>query len=149
MSYTADQVVAIVVQEVKGLSDLFTSDDYTNARVTAEAELGWTFPVEGFRFIWMKNRIKRHLIYILLFDSAKSFKIKQYNLQHKFEHYRAMIRDMDRDFEEEMAANIAEFAGVDSFKLFGVKIDAGLSYDTTGNETTYDEDRLVKSSLTE
>ncbi len=50
---------------------------------------------------------------------------------------------MDQDFETAVQDNPAEFAGVDLFKMFGSKVDAGFSYDDYGRDTTYSDDNQV------
>jgi len=74
---------------------------------------------------------------------------KQVNLQHRFDHYQKLMEELDEEFEAAMAADIALFAGVDSFRMFGTKLDAGFAYDSFGEDVTYDIERLVNFSPTE
>jgi hypothetical protein len=133
--------------KLKSLANLFTTEDFLEIRDTVRRELRWSFPVVGdFKEFWFLERGLRHALFILLTDSASRFKYKQINLQHRFEHYRALVRDMDIKFMAEQAANPAEFAGVAPFKMFGTKIDAGFSYDEIGQNTTYEDTNQVNFS---
>lgn len=144
-TYTQDQVKTIVTREIKGISDDVSSDDIDDAIVTMLAELSpWSFPVSSdFRFYWMKDRIKRHIIYAMLFDSSKKFKVKQYSLQQKFENFLKLLKTMDEAFQAAQDENAAEFAGVDSYKMFGQVMDAGFAYDETGRDITYEDDQYI------
>ena len=98
---TIAELTTLLRQEIKGLSSNFSSDDYTNAIGNAERDTGWSMPVStDFKIQWMKQRATRHLFFFLLTESAHKFKYKQINLQHRFDHYKTLVKDMDASFEK-------------------------------------------------
>lgn len=140
MSLTKTQLITRLKQEVKGLTTYLVDDDYANASDDAVNEFGESFPVSGQELeYWIKRRAKRHLFYYLMSESAHKFKFEQINLQHRFEHYHLLIKTEDEAFVAFMEERPDLFAGVDTFKLFTTKIDAGFSYDKLGRDTTYDD----------
>lgn len=145
MSLTETTLIATLKQEVKSLTSYLVDDDYTNAISDAENETGWTLPVSGdFKEYWIKDRSKRHLFFYLLSESAHKFKVKQINLQHRFEHYNILIKEMDKRFDIAKDEYPEEFISVDSANLFGNKIDAGFAYqEQTGIDITYDTEQQV------
>jgi hypothetical protein len=145
-----NNLVLQLQQEVKGLTSYLVNDDYRNAADDASRETGWSFPVEdGFQTLWIKQRAKRHLFFYLLSESAIKFKVEQINLQHKFDHFKILVEDMDQKFEDIQESRPEKFAGVDVHKLFGTKIDAGFSSDFVGRDTTYSDDNKVVFTPTE
>ena len=145
-----NQLKVLLKQEVKSLSSKLVAQDYTNAVDDAGRETGWSFPVDDdFEAYWMKQRAKRHLFFYLLSESAVKFKVEQINLQHKFDHFKILIKDMDQKFEAIQESRPEKFAGVDAFKMFGTKIDAGFSADHVGRDTTYSDDNEVVFTPTE
>lgn len=143
---TKSEFIAVLMQEVKGLSSyLDASVDYSNATDDALRETGWAFPVTSdFKIYWLKQRAKRHLFFYLFSESAHKFKIKTLNLNQRFDHYKDLISMMDEAFVAIQESEPQQFAGVDSFNLFGTKVDAGFSYDSFGRDTTYSESNKVK-----
>jgi len=144
-----DQVELIValVAEVKGLSNYLTNpDDYENAISDACRETGWALPVTtNFKIYWLKDRAKRHLFFYLFSESTYKFKFENINLQQRFEHLKTAIEYMDKLFVDAQESNPTEFATVDSFQLFGSKIDAGFLYESqTGIDLTYDSSNIVQ-----
>ncbi len=143
---TQSELVAQLKEEVKGLTSSLSADtDYENAIDDAERETEWTLPqTTNFRIFWLKERAKRHLLFYLLTESAKKFKIQDINLQHRFQHYRELIKMMDEQFLAIQESRPEEFANVDAFRMFGTKIDAGFEYEPlTGRDFTYDSDNVV------
>ena len=142
---TQSEMEEKIEEEVKGLSTYLEGDDYTNACNDASRETGWAFPVTtDFKIKWMKDRAKRHLFFYLYSESAHKFKYEQINLQHRFDHYDKILKKMDEDFAVALEAFPHEFAGVDSFELFGTKVDAGFNYDPiTGKDISYHDDVKV------
>jgi len=142
---TKSELITLLEEEIKGLSSYLISSDYSNACDDASKETGWSFPVSGdFKIFWIKQRAKRHLFFYLLTESAHKFKFEQINLQHRFEHYKEIIDKMDEDFDKIQESRPEEFAQVDTYKMFGHKIDAGFQYEAqTGRDFTYDEDNEV------
>ena len=145
MSLTKVQMVTLLEKEVKGLTSYLDSDDFNNACDDASRETGFTYPVaDGFQTYWMKTRAKRHLFFYLLTESAHKFKYEQINLQHRFEHYRDIIKYMDEQYEKAVEEFAFEFAGVSAVNALGTKIDAGFAYESqTGRDRTYDRDNVT------
>ena len=161
MSLTKVQVVELLKEEVKGLTSYLVDDDYSNAIDDTIRETGWSDPFTGnFQELWIKNRSKRHLFFSLLSESAHKFKIKQINLQHRFEHYYDLIfddkRGLDADWEKAKEEHPEEFlgallpSGAEVQDMFGAKVDAGFQYEPqTGKDTTYTDDNQVCFSPSE
>ena len=138
-------MINVIKEEIKGLSSRLEEEDYVNAVNDAARETGWPLPVSGDTKIkWFKERAKRHIFFMLLSESAHKFKFKQYNLQHRFEHYRSIIRTMDREYINAIEEHPEKFANVSASQLFGHKIDAGFKYDNVGRDLTYDSDNVVQ-----
>lgn len=147
---TQDELIVIVKRELKGLADEFEADNFTDASDEAVRDTGWAFPVStAFRILWLKKRTKRHLYEMKRDDTAEDFHAKNYHMNQKFEHYRLMIKDADAEFILIQESRPEEFADVDSYKMFGTKIDAGFAYDGVGNDMTYHDDQLVAFDPTE
>jgi len=142
---TKTELTAVVHAGLKGLSSKFVTDDYDNAISDAERDTGWAEPYSGnFKEEWMIKRTKRHLFFYLMTEALKDFKYKQINLQQRFEHYRLIVQDMDKEFEAAVENNPHEFAGVGVHEMFGHKVDAGFaSAPQTGRDITYDSDQRV------
>ncbi len=142
---TRAELIVLITQEVKGLSAYLVSDDYNNAVDDALRETEWILPVSvSFEEYWLKQRSKRHLFFYLYSESAHKFKYKQINLQHRFLHYKELIKSMDDVFEKAVESRPDLFAGVDAFHLFGTKIDSGFAYQhQTGKDITYRTDQKV------
>jgi len=143
---TKSEFIAVLEQEVKGLSTyLDIAVDYINATNDAMRETGWAFPITSdFQIYWLKQRAKRHLFFYLYSESAHKFKIKTLNLNQRFDHYKELISMMDEAFANIQESEPQQFANVDTFNLFGTKVDAGFSYDHLGRDVTYSEDNKVK-----
>jgi len=151
MSTQAELVTQLEV-EVKGLTSyLDNPTDYDNALEDAARDTGWGFPVSGdFKILWQKKRAKRHLFFYLLTESAIKFQYKQIKLDQRFEHFKELVEDMDAEFKIIQEEEAHEFAGVDSYNLFGTKIDAGFAYQgQTGRDITYDSEQEVLISPNE
>lgn len=141
MSATKQQMMTLLEQEVKGLTSYLDSQDFSNACDDAERETGFSFPVTtGFQTLWVKSRAKRHIFFYLLTEAAHKFKYEQINLQHRFAHYRSIIKDMDKEYALALEEHVFEFAGASAINMLGTKIDAGFAYEPqTGRNFTYDD----------
>ena len=139
---TKQEFVILLEKEVKGLSTVLDIEDYENAADDAARETGWSFPVTNDEIIyWMKTRAKRHLFFYLLTESAHKFKVKQYSLNQRFDHYRDIIDYMDKKWETFLSSGVILD---DATGAFGTKIDAGFQYEPqTGRDTTYETDNEV------
>lgn len=142
---TQTELIEVVTREIKSLSENLVENDYVDAIDEAQRETGFSLPVTGsaFQVKWLKERTKRHIYFALLSDNVESFKVKQISLHQKWDHLMAMVEKMDADFEKALAEDITEFAGVESYALFGTKIDAGFAYDEIGRDETYGSSNLV------
>jgi len=145
MSLTETDCKDEIESEIGDLASKITlPDDIDNAVSLAVKETGWAFPLSSdFQDYWVKQRSKRHIFFMLCGESAYKFKFKQINLQNRFEHFRALIRQMDQEWNAAKKENPAEFAGVSAVHLFGTVLDAGYSYDDYGQDSTYEDDNLV------
>lgn len=141
---TKSELTTLITAEIKGLSSYIVTDDYSNACYDASRETGWSLPVTGdFKIKWMKERAKRALFFYLLSETAYKFQFKQIHLEHRFKHLKELIDKMDADFLAAQESNPEEFAAVDSWNLFGTKIDAGFAYDRIGQDLTYEDENIV------
>jgi len=141
---TKNELSILLQKRLRQISDYILPEDVIEGIEDAERETGWTLPVSGsFKEFWMINRSKRHVYEILRTGNAHKFKVEGINLQHRFDHYHKLIQEMDEKFEAAVIDNPAEFAGVDTFKMFGTKVDAGFAYDDHGKDVTYDSDKVV------
>jgi len=139
-------------EEVKNLTTyLEDPTDYENALADAYRETGWTVPItSGFQLVWIKQRARRHLFFMLMSESAHKFKYDKINLQDRFKHYSALVKMMDEKFAKAITDNPTEFAGVDAYKLFGTVSSTGLAYEPiTGRDITYHKDQKVLFSPSE
>lgn len=139
----------LVQRQVKGLDSYLDQLDYTDAVENAERETGWTLPTTNSEKInWLIERAKRHIFFMLMSESAHKFKVKQYSLNHRFDHYHALIKTMDEKYEAFLEQlPIDPELGV---AIGGTKIDAGFQYaEDTGEDLTYGEDNQVIFTPTE
>lgn len=137
------EMEAWIVVKVKSLSSYLEAADYTEAVDSAEEELGWTLPETGTKLYWLKKRALRHLFFALMSESAHKFKFEQVNLNQRFDHYRSLIGDLDREFKEAREEDPTLFAGVSAYNLFGTKVDAGFATDGLGRDKTYRTEQIV------
>lgn len=139
MSFTQTELTTVITAELKGLADNFDATDYGNAFNAAVRDTGWAFPVsDGFRTTWTLARARRWLYSYLLSQSAYKFKYKQINLQHRFDHFKALVDMEDADWTTAQEDNPQEFITGSSLEIFGTKGDAGFQYEPqTGIDTTY------------
>jgi hypothetical protein len=142
---TQDELRALLIEEVKGLSKYLSNPtDYDNAIDSSEMET-WTLPVStSFKIYWVKERSKRHLFFMMATETAHEYKVKRYDRNQKFDHYFKIIEKMDADFITAQEANPHEFASVDTYKLFGVRIKPGFRYDGVGQDITYNDSNEVE-----
>ena len=140
---TRDEMIAQLAEEVP-ISALSDPTDFENACDDASREIGWAFPVStDFKILWMKERAKRYLFFYLATQSAHKFKVKQINLNQRFDHYFKIIKYLDEQFKDAQETYVHEFADVSAFEMFAIKIDAGFAYGPTGKDITYDSEQEV------
>jgi hypothetical protein len=143
---TQDDLLDLLPVELKGLYKYLVTVDYENAVNDALRETGWTFPMSSLTMeYWIKTRSKRHIFFYLMSESAHKFKYDVIALDQRFLHYKAIIDQMDREWEKFMADNPELFI-TDAENWFCTKIDAGFNYDEVGIDRTYDPNIPVMSS---
>lgn len=121
------------------VKDITDPDDYEDAISDAEEELGWELPQTGtFRERWLRERSIRHMMKILVISSARKFRYDVAHLHQRYEHYKALIKTADEEFETAVEDNPQEFENVSSTQMFGFNIGAGFQYSDIGEDTTYD-----------
>lgn len=147
MASSADIVALVQIQ--MATTTLLTSDGFTAAVNSAVSELGWTLPeTNSTRIWWITKRAVRYACYILWVASAQNFKYKQVNLQHRFDHYDKLIKQMDNEFAEALTSQPALFASVDTYKMFGTLVGPGFVYDSMGQDITYtDLENYINTGL--
>jgi hypothetical protein len=150
----ADDLTDLLKIQLSSLSTLITEDGYEFVCDQAIQELGWPFPLTvPARIFWTMKRATRHATYILLIASANKFKYKLVNLQHRFEHFKALIEMMDQEFADALNTDPTLFIDINldpnAYKIFGTKIDAGFAYDFAGNDITYNMDRYINFTPSE
>ena len=147
---TQNELITRLRRSMRAQVNDLEDDDYTDAIDDAEQELGWTLPqTSAFRLKWLRLRSIRHLLYFLQSGSARKFRFEGAHLHHRFKHYSDMLKTMDEQFETAVEEESHLFEGVDAYKLFGTKIDAGFSSNKAGEDTTYDADNSVIFEPTE
>lgn len=139
-----EELIDTLRREMRTLATKFEVDDWDNAVSAAIRDTGFSLPTsDSFQIQWLIERSKRALFFTLLSESAHKFKFKQINLNQRFEHYRTLIKDMDKDFYRAIESYPHKFAQVNISHMFGTKIDAGFAYDDMGRERTYDKETDV------
>ena len=135
-----------LIQAVKTLMgasfDKVSDEGFNQACMNAEAELGWTYPISDARkSYWMVERAKRHVVYILMVESAHKFQYKQIHIEHRFKHYIQLIERMDQefaqaieDFPELFDEMLTSGLGVG---VLGIYNGPGYIYDELGRDLTY------------
>lgn len=132
-------VMVLLESEIKGLSEHFDEPDFSNAVDEAERET-WSLPVTtSFKILWFKKRAKRHLLSYLWNEYVDKVQHDTTKFQQRFEHLQVVIDKEDKDFLKAQEENPTEFAGVDSYTLFGTYVKSGFRYDDVGRDVTYDE----------
>jgi hypothetical protein len=141
-----DELKEVVERGIKGLSTYFEAKEYLDAISEAERDTGFTLPTSvAFQIKWLIERTKRSLFFMLYTESAHKFKAKQFNLQHRFEHYGKLIKTMDTDFLKVQEEEMFQFAGVNPKQAFGHLISSGFASDSiTGKDITYETGNRVK-----
>jgi hypothetical protein len=140
---TEEELVAIVTSEMKDLATSLVAADYTNAVYSATLETTFTLPnTTNEQIYWLKERTKRHLIFMLATGAAAKFQVKQIKLDQKYRNLKDLYTSMDETWEK-MQDDMLQ-STIDPVSQFGIKADAGFSYDpVTGEDTTYEDSNFV------
>ena len=147
---TQSELIVFLQRRMRQQVNDLVADDYTDAIDEAEQELGWTLPqTDGFKLRWLKSRSVRHLLYFLQTGSARKFRFEGAHLHHRFKHYSDMLETIDKEFAKAYEEDSHLFEGVDAYRLFGTKVDAGFSSNKAGEDTTYDTSNQVIFEPTE
>ena len=146
---TAHDLEMLVQKGVKGLDNYLDQDDYTRAVEEAVRETGYSATTTNATKIhWLIERSKYALYGMLLSESAHKFKVKQYSLHHRFEHYLALRKYMDEQWNKYLESTPIDPES--PVHIGGMKIDAGFQYDeVTGRDTTYLDTNRVQFTPTE
>jgi hypothetical protein len=142
-------VVAKVKIRMGSLYSKVSDEGFNQALEEATAELGWTLPISDsstFKCQWFIKRATRWALNILKIESAHKFRHKNESLQHRFAHYTELLKEMDEEFERAMMDNPSEFAGVDAYNMFGLRIAPGFKYDAYGTDITFDDGDAFEGS---
>ena len=135
---TVDDLVDIVKNLMGASYNVVSDDGFEQAVQQALDELHWTLPcTDSKKGYWIVERSRRHVIYILLVESAHKFRFKEINLHNRFKHYFDLIKMMDAQFAKAIESNPLLF-DCDVYENFGSYITAGFVYDFYGNDHTYD-----------
>lgn len=127
-------------------NELSDPDDYTDAVDDMERETGWSMPQTGdFQIQWSIKRTVRHLLYRLLYSSARKFKAETFHLDQRYSHYKEVIADMDKDWNQAIEDNTYLLAGASVSDMFGTLVSSGYSTNAIGEDSTYDPANLVES----
>lgn len=130
----SDQLVSKIEMALGSSSSLFVSNQLEFAASQAINELGWSYPIEiSKKQYWAVLRGKRHALDLKRTETAHKFKYKQISLNQRFEHYNALIRFMDEEFER-AASRDPVLLDVEYKDFFGTYINNGFIYDQYGND---------------
>ncbi len=121
-------------------AELLGSGEYEYAAYQALNELGFKYPIESRTLqLWGIERGKRHAIDILRIQAAHRFKYKQLSLNHRFNHYNAILKEMDDKFDKAKDSDLELSFGEDDNLIagsYGTYIENGFVYDQFGNDIT-------------
>ena len=120
-----------------GSFDKVSDAGYTQASFQTELELSLTYPVtDTIMSYWAVERLRRHVIYVLMVEAAHKFQYKQIHLEHRYKHYIQLIEKMDREWLEAMDDNPDLFGSV--YSDFSFYLSPGFVYSKLGEDITYD-----------
>lgn len=135
-------VIAALKVAIKDIADLFEDSELEQAVDIASWECGWSLPVtKNFRCYWIIERAKRACVSMMCFATAHKFKFKQINLNQRFEHYHAMLKQMDQEFavakkehaDEFLSSVIADMALEDKIAALGYYVPNRGDYTAAGS----------------
>lgn len=133
---TKDELITLVYGD-DSIGSYLNTGEVSECCDDAMGDTGWSFPVSGtFQEYWSKQRTKRHCFFMLWTEAARKFQVEQIHLSDRFLHYGKVIELMDLRFDAIMEECPEEFAGVDTYKLFGTLVRPGIKYDIVGKDIT-------------
>jgi len=127
-----------IVKNMMGASYNAVSDDgFDRACQHALDELNWTLPCShSKKGYWITERARRHVIYVLLVESAHKFRFKEIHLHNRFAHYHKLIMLMDEEFAKALEDDI-ELFDVGRYPDVAYYLSPGFQYDYYGRDATY------------
>lgn len=132
---TIDQLIGRINVSMGSSRELLEPEEYEFAASQALNELGWSLPISDLKKVyWIIERGKRHSLDVLRTQSANKFKYKDLSLNHRFNHYDALIKDLDNKFEKAMDTDPDLLDVSDTFSIFGTYVENGIVYDQYGND---------------
>lgn len=132
-----DTLIEALKLEMGASVDLITDESYARIAEKTMLELRWVFPVtDSFKEFWTVERARRHALYLLYVEAAQKFKYKQISLNQRFDHYAAIIKQMDEAFKVALDENPAMFPGVATDAGFTQYIGAGFEYSDLGADVS-------------
>jgi len=134
-----DELLEAVKNLMGGSLDRVSDIGFIQSAGQAEAELGWGYPLTDDRkCYWLVERTRRHVIYVLMVESAHKFQYKQIHLEHRFKHYIQMIEQMDISFLKAIDDFPELFVDIGVYDDFAYYLDPGFVYDSLGRDITYE-----------
>ena len=132
-----DELVSII-QKLMGASYNTVSDEgFEQACRQALAELEWSLPcTDSKKGYWITERARRHVIYVLLVESAHKFRFKEIHLHNRFKHYHALIQMMDDQIANAIEDN-PELFDIGTYSDIFFYITNGFEYDYNRNSLEY------------
>ena len=140
-------LIDLLALEMGASVALISDESYERIADKTLAELKWSYPLnDSFKEFWLVERARRHAIYLLYIESAQKFKYKQISLNQRFDHYAAIIKQMDADFVKATDDYPTMFPGVDTTMGFIQHIGHGFEYDRLGNDISDDVNEISGES---
>lgn len=134
-----DELISFTTNLLGGSSTKVSEDGLTQAASQTELELKFTYPVsDDTESYWMVERMRRHLLYILMVESAHKFQYKQIHLEHRFRNYIQLIEKADADFLK-AAEDFPDLFDLGTYENFAYYLSPGFVYDELGRDLTYME----------
>ena len=136
-----DKLVEVIENLVGASYDKVSDEGKALACELAQSELAWSLPQSNsFRVYWIVQRARRHLMYILLCESAHKFRFKEIHLHNRFKHYHQLIKQMDNEFMEVIEERPLDFDHLTSTNtngVFGLYLTSGFNYNYAGEDLSY------------
>ena len=145
---TRTELITRVKRDLTGQSDDFTSPyDYEDGVDDMQRETGWVLPqTSNFRVKWSIERTIRHMLWRLVYSSARKFKAEGFHLDQRYRHYRDLIKEMDIEWKLDSEANVHELVGANNYDMFGTSVSAGFNENIIGEDATYSDENVIESN---
>ena len=138
---STDELVEIVENLMGASYDKVSDEGKVLACDLAQTELEWSLPqTDSFRLYWIVQRARRHLVYILLCETAHKFRFKEIHLHNRFKQYHQLVELMDDEFQKAIDARPLDFdhlASNTTDGAFGLYVTSGFNYNYAGEDLTY------------